>query len=130
MAEVLTCLSYDFQPSQIILTGPGKWWMGKKDETSFSSTSSGAITLRAMFADSISDLQDIVNRISPCSIRSSSDFLRVDTGVIGLRWAPIGIPSRFGLNSEDPNDLQVLTYLYLKLNILNEIHAFTFCSEQ
>jgi hypothetical protein len=56
MAEVLHCIEVGFLSSEIILTGPGKFWMGGK---------TGDIDcgkLRCIFADSIPDLQDILKK--------------------------------------------------------------------
>ena len=123
LAEVLTCLSMDFDPSQIILTGPGKWWKGKHSEANLSLPSNAVIKLRAIFADSIQDLEEIILRASDChppSARSGQHgnlryHFRVDAAVVGIRWAPCSTLSRFGLNSENLNDVLQVTKLLSKL---------------
>lgn len=97
-----------FPFNRVVLTGPGKWWDTKSSaaraeelhrwDDMQSPRSPFAWPNRkfhAIFADSLADLQDIVQRL----LDPNNDL---ETEVVGVRWTPLwGTSSRFGLNSKD-----------------------------
>eukprot|EP01032_Pedospumella_encystans_P011823 gene11823-13720_t len=109
LAEVYhAVLNGGYSFDQIVLTGPAKWWDNKSTEgrssdlagweqsQASSVTSCGvAKKFHAIFADSLSDLQDLTERLQDPD-RS------IDTDVVGIRWVPFSaVNSRFGLNCKD-----------------------------
>jgi diaminopimelate decarboxylase len=99
MAEVYHAVLHGgYVWSSVVLTGPGKFWdcMGSTEraaELTAAQVSVGRV--HAVFADSLADLQDIVQRLL-----DPTDPL--DTEVVGLRWCPtFGVSSRFGLDCKD-----------------------------
>jgi diaminopimelate decarboxylase len=84
--------------SSVVLTGPGKFWdrMGSTEQAAELAAAQVSVgRVHAVFADSLADLQDIVQRLlDPTG--------PLDTEVVGLRWCPtFGVPSRFGLDCKD-----------------------------
>jgi diaminopimelate decarboxylase len=99
MAEVYHAVLHGgYVWSSVVLTGPGKFWdcMGSTEraaELAAAQVSVGRV--HAVFADSLADLQDIVQRLL-----DPTDPL--GTEVVGLRWCPaFGVSSRFGLDCKD-----------------------------
>jgi diaminopimelate decarboxylase len=99
MAEVYHAVLHGgYAWSSVVLTGPGKFWDCKgaterADELAAAQVSVGRV--HAVFADSLADLQGIVQRLL-----DPTDPL--GTEVVGLRWCPtFGVSSRFGLNCRD-----------------------------
>jgi diaminopimelate decarboxylase len=94
LAEVYAAIDAGFPVEEIVLTGPGKFYdIVPKGERILQGP------LRAIFADSLSDLKEIVARVlDPC------DWL--DCATIGVRWMPAWhVRSRFGL---DPKDMKLV----------------------
>jgi diaminopimelate decarboxylase len=99
MAEVYHAVLHGgYVWSSVVLTGPGKFWdcMGSTEraaELTAAQVSVGRV--HAVFADSLADLHDIVQRLL-----DPTDPL--GTEVVGLRWCPaFGVSSRFGLDCQD-----------------------------
>jgi diaminopimelate decarboxylase len=97
IAEVHAALNSKFLIEQIILTGPGKFYDVVPKEATLGNASRGLPgPLRAIFADSLSDLRNIVHRVL-----DPNDWL--DSSMIGVRWIPSWHrASRFGLDPKDP----------------------------
>ena len=101
LAEVYTALDVGFSMHSIILTGPGKFWVGR----SHRHIPRGPMTLRAIFADSLADLRTIVTRV--CDPEDD-----LCTTMVGVRFMPIcGPRSRFGLDCSDPAVLLAAAHL-------------------
>ncbi|MCF6377989.1 hypothetical protein L2K70_10265 [Nocardioides KLBMP 9356] len=83
MAEVQRALGAGFTPSDIVLNGPGKWWPRPVDSR---------LALRALFADSTSDLKRC--------LRVSADG-DLQPNLVGLRVAAPKVTSRFGIRLHD-----------------------------
>ena len=110
LAEVYhAVLNGGYSFDKIVLTGPAKWWDNKSTEersadlaaweqsqvSSGSSQSEVVQKFHAIFADSLRDLQDLVERL----LDPDRSF---DTDVVGIRWVPFStVSSRFGLNCKD-----------------------------
>lgn len=84
LLEVNRAIELGFQPGQIILNGPGKWW---RDE--FLPTEQ----IYAVFCDSIADLQRVVRAISSGELRAM---------IAGVRLRTPQISSRFGIPVDSP----------------------------
>lgn len=101
MAEVRLALNCGYNASEILLTGPGKFWdapdCNRLEATNYSQLLKNA-PLAAVFADSVSELVSIVTRLL-----DPDDWLRSD--VIGVRLQPIGNHSlsRFGIDMSNPS---------------------------
>lgn len=98
MAEVRLALAVGFEPRDVILTGPGKFWDGfvAVESPRENIESLVCAPLGAIFADSVSELISIIRRVS-----DPNDWLRAD--LIGVRFQPVGNPfrSRFGIDGTD-----------------------------
>eukprot|EP01039_Chlorochromonas_danica_P008935 gene8935-9858_t len=101
MAEVGAALDVGYQPNQILLVGPGKFWEGKTPSArsvlnNYKCQRDG-LRLKAIFADSIGDLKTILRRIN-----DPNDYLRA--GVVGVRFQPpdSSNQSRFGIDGSNP----------------------------
>lgn len=90
--EVQKALSKGFAPDQIVLNGPGKWWP------------SGAtpIPLKAIFCDSLEELEGLLQRIS--------NGIHV-AEIIGVRLRPPQVTSRFGVSVSDHQRFKQLVSL-------------------
>lgn len=109
MAEVRSALASGFSSQSIILTGPGKFWEGRPNNDWRIRTSPQPLHLRAIFADSLSDLRTIIERVC-----DPNDWL--STSMVGIRFSPVcGSSSRFGLDSSDPAVLLVAAQLIKSL---------------
>jgi diaminopimelate decarboxylase len=89
--EVRRCLDIGFPPERLVLTGPGKWW----PET-------GRCSVGAILCDSLHDLGHTMGLL---------ERGRVQTGVLGVRLAPLHHRSRFGVPADEPkafHDLRAL----------------------
>lgn len=104
VAEMRASLSAGFRPEQIVLTGPGKFWDNQPKAPLPKSP------LHAIFADSIADLRNIVDRLL-----DPEDWL--DTETIGVRFSNPGngISSRFGIECNDLDTLETAALLISKL---------------
>lgn len=80
--EVQKALSKGFTPDQIVLNGPGKWWPSKDT----------LIPLKAVFCDSLEELEGLLQRIS-----NDMHVARI----IGIRLRPPQVTSRFGVSMSD-----------------------------
>ncbi|CAM9383568.1 unnamed protein product, partial [Ectocarpus fasciculatus] len=98
MAEVRLALAVGFEPRDVILTGPGKFWDGfvAVESPRENIESLVCAPLGAIFADSVSELISIIRRVG-----DPNDWLRAD--LIGVRFQPVGNPfrSRFGIDGTD-----------------------------
>ncbi|WP_440104004.1 hypothetical protein [Streptosporangium sp. H16] len=81
--EVRRCLRLGFDPSRIVLTGPGKWWPW---------TRTARCRVGAVLCDSIPDLERALSLI-----RAGV----VGTDLLGVRIAPVCHSSRFGVRLDD-----------------------------
>jgi diaminopimelate decarboxylase len=120
MAEVRSALATGFSSQSIILTGPGKFWEGRPNHDWRINTSLRPMKLRAIFADSLSDLRTVVQRVC-----DPNDWLF--TSMVGIRFAPVcGPRSRFGLDSSDPAVLlaaaQIIKTLPVSMHIGIHFH--------
>ena len=84
LGEVQSALEVGFQPDQVILNGPGKWWpeglMPRE-------------TMHAVFCDSIADLDRVVAAVAAGEMSAKH---------IGIRIRTPNIPSRFGIPLDSP----------------------------
>ena len=78
----------DFEPDEVILNGPGKWWPAGLLPTS---------PLHAVFCDSIADLQRVASSLASGQLQSN---------VVGIRLRPPTVPSRFGIRVDTPQALK------------------------
>lgn len=103
LAEVRAALQTGYRPDEIILTGPGKFWEAYNDPYEAypvyeeCKSCAGGLSLKAIFADSISDLKHILQRLN-----DPKDFLRAE--IVGIRFQPLALPSRsrFGVDGSNP----------------------------
>lgn len=84
LLEVRKALEVGFQPEQVILNGPGKWWPEGLLPQS---------PLRAVFCDSIADLRRVVDSLARGEMRAAT---------VGVRLRTPHIPSRFGIPMDTP----------------------------
>lgn len=98
MAEVRAAMCQGFEPQQIILTGPGKFWNtadAAEDAVYSIHCENKTLELGAIFADSVSDLRTILRRINDCNDPLSCL-------VLGVRFQQFGgRSSRFGVDAMD-----------------------------
>jgi diaminopimelate decarboxylase len=110
LAEVAASLSAGFQPINIILTGPGKFWLGGDEVrvkcvveslqsainvTDEASYGNRKLMLGGIYADSLSDLRIILHRLN-----DSADWL--GSHLVGIRFTPsVTVSSRFGIDAMD-----------------------------
>ena len=90
LLEVQKALEVGFQPAQVILNGPGKWWP------------EGLLPnepIHAVFADSIADLNRMTAAASSGELQSH---------VFGVRLRTPHIKSRFGIPLDTPDEFQTL----------------------
>jgi diaminopimelate decarboxylase len=97
LLEVERALRFGFQPHEIVLNGPGKWWP---------QTLTPPPGLSAVFADSREELERLV-----AQARSGKDVART----IGVRLRLPSIPSRFGIPVGDPDDFAAVVALVREL---------------
>ncbi|HVG04701.1 MAG TPA: hypothetical protein VM937_07130 [Burkholderiaceae bacterium] len=90
LLEVQKALSVGFDPDEVILNGPGKWWPAGLLPTS---------PLHAVFCDSIADLQRVASSLASGQLQSN---------VVGIRLRPPTVPSRFGIRVDSPQALNAL----------------------
>lgn len=90
LSEVNKALDLGFNPEQVVLNGPGKWW----PDISLPSS-----PLHAVFSDSLSDFARVLRSLE-------SDELQ--TRIVGARLRPPGMGSRFGISLETPDNLTQL----------------------
>lgn len=74
-----------FEPAGAILNGPAKWW-----------PHSDEVSCRAFFTDSIDELRWLLEGQGPKELRSE---------IVGVRLAPTGGGSRFGVRLESPRQV-------------------------
>lgn len=88
--EVNKALSIGFQPEQVILNGPAKWWQSDtlEDHSFF-----------AVFCDSLGELTQVVERVKSGELK---------TKCLGVRLRTPTVISRFGIPIGKPDDLQAL----------------------
>ncbi len=103
LAEVQTALAVGFNPAQVVLNGPGKWW----PEVSVPSS-----PIHAVFADSLSDLS--------CVIRSL-EKQQLDAKLVGVRLRPPNSGSRFGVSIDMPQAFNALVDM---IDTLPRKHGF------
>ena len=90
LLEVQKALDSGFQPKEVILNGPGKWWP------------EGLLPnapLHAVFCDSTADLRRVVASMERGELRSK---------IVGVRLRTPHIPSRFGISLNTPEDFKRL----------------------
>jgi diaminopimelate decarboxylase len=90
LLEVQKALQVGFRPDQVVLNGPGKWWP------------EGLLPnepLHAVFADSLADLQKVVNAAASGELQSK---------VFGVRLRTPHITSRFGIPLDTPDEFRAL----------------------
>eukprot|EP01031_Cornospumella_fuschlensis_P026784 gene26784-32363_t len=110
LAEVRAALKAGYLPNQVVLTGPGKFWEAyERDERGVYEQLCGkaaGLRLGGIYADSVADLQRILQRLA-----DPTDFLRADT--VGVRFQPLcaAAASRFGVDGSDPQVLRALAAL-------------------
>lgn len=90
LLEVQKALQVGFQPEQVILNGPGKWWPAGLLPKS---------PLYAVFCDSIADLKRVVSSMERGELKAK---------IVGVRLRTPNIPSRFGIPVDTPEALQTL----------------------
>lgn len=92
LAEYATALTL-WEPKEICLTGPAKFWQGVNIIES-------PIILHSIFADSMPDLDNILHRIENNEIH---------VGIVGVRWclakSSTSIISRFGFDCNNPTTI-------------------------
>jgi diaminopimelate decarboxylase len=94
LAEVHAAIRAGFPVSDIILTGPGKFWDNKTSDMTVQQVNG---PLRTVFADSLADLKRIISYVA-----DGSHWLKAST--VGLRLAPLGgVISRFGMYCNPKN---------------------------
>jgi diaminopimelate decarboxylase len=91
LLEVDKALEIGFEPQQIILNGPGKWWPSGQRST---------ITLHALFCDSLADLHR-----ATVAIRAGE----LHTDILGVRLRSPHIKSRFGIPIDTADNFKELT---------------------
>ncbi|MEJ7669071.1 MAG: hypothetical protein WKH97_10140 [Casimicrobiaceae bacterium] len=90
LLEVRKALQVGFNPQQVILNGPGKWWpAGLLPQT----------PLYAVFCDSLADLNRVVAVMAKGELRAE---------IVGIRLRPPNIPSRFGIPVDSPGAFEAL----------------------
>ncbi|WP_285503144.1 ATP-grasp domain-containing protein [Actinokineospora sp. NBRC 105648] len=82
-AEARRCAAAGFPADRVVLNGPAKWWRFDGVPAKYG----------AVFCDSLADLTRTVDLIRDGSVH---------TDVLGVRLAPPGVPSRFGVDVSDP----------------------------
>jgi diaminopimelate decarboxylase len=87
LSEVQKALNVGFNPEQVVLNGPGKWWP---------SVSLPGSPLHAVFADSLSDFRRIAENLETNALQAK---------IVGPRLRPPGFGSRFGISIEAPDEL-------------------------
>ncbi|MFD5830518.1 hypothetical protein [Lentzea sp. NPDC060358] len=87
--EAARALRAGFRPDQLVLNGPAKWWRFP----------GGPADYRAVFADSVADLQRSLDLVESGAVRA---------GALGVRVAPLGGRSRFGVDLSDRSEFQAL----------------------
>jgi diaminopimelate decarboxylase len=93
LAEVQKALNTGFQPEQIVLNGPGKWW----PNIPFPSA-----PFHAVFADSLADFSRVIESV---------ETNQLQTKIVGARLRPPGTGSRFGISVASPDALAQLVDL-------------------
>ncbi|GLW93534.1 ATP-grasp domain-containing protein [Actinokineospora globicatena] len=82
-AEARRCAEAGFPGDRVVLGGPAKWWR----------FDGGPVKFGAVFCDSVSDLERTLALIAGGGVYAD---------VLGLRLAPPGVPSRFGIDVTCP----------------------------
>lgn len=88
--EIRKALTVGFKPEETILNGPGKWWRQEALPKS---------ALRAIFADSINDLNRIISALQTGTLKAKT---------VGLRLRTPNVASRFGISIDSPGAFQEL----------------------
>lgn len=120
MAEVRVALDVGFSAYQIILTGPGKFYEKiSEPEKKIQGLGREGASLAGIYADSVSDLLEIIHRVTNCD-----DWLKAQ--LIGVRFQPVGncLKSRFGIDASNPATLAAVASIiresvpdYIKLGV-------------
>jgi diaminopimelate decarboxylase len=90
LLEVQKALKLGFEPEQVVLNGPGKWWPEGLLPTS---------PIHAVFCDSIADLRRVVASYEGGELRAK---------IVGVRLRAPGVGSRFGIPVDSPAALKQL----------------------
>ncbi|HVG18748.1 MAG TPA: hypothetical protein VNI02_06815, partial [Blastocatellia bacterium] len=93
LLEVQKAIKFGFEPKQIVLNGPGKWWPEGLLPTS---------PIHAIFADSIPDLKRVIASLEKKELRSK---------IVGVRLRTPNVASRFGVPINTPEALKALVGL-------------------
>ncbi|RLK54806.1 ATP-grasp domain-containing protein [Actinokineospora cianjurensis] len=82
-AEARRCAAAGFPGDRVVLGGPAKWWR----------FDGGPVKFGAVFCDSVGDLERTLALVAEGGVYAD---------VLGLRLAPPGVPSRFGVDVTCP----------------------------
>jgi diaminopimelate decarboxylase len=82
--ELDTAIAHGFAVGDAILNGPAKWWPERD-----------TVECGAFFADSVEELELVRDRLDR--------GFTLTTNVVGIRVAPVGVDSRFGVRLDDSN---------------------------
>jgi diaminopimelate decarboxylase len=93
LLEVQKALKVGFEPGQVVLNGPGKWWPEGLLPTS---------PIYAVFADSIADLKRVIGSLERKELQAK---------VVGVRLRAPNIASRFGIPVNTPEALKTVVGL-------------------
>jgi len=93
LLEVQKALRAGFEPEQVVLNGPGKWWPKHLLPAS---------PLHAVFADSVADLKRMIGSLERKELQAK---------IVGVRLRPPNIASRFGIPLNTPEDLKAIVGL-------------------
>jgi diaminopimelate decarboxylase len=90
LAEVRKALELGFDPQQVVLNGPGKWWPN---------VTLPDAPLHAVFADSIADFSQVLKSLQSGELQAK---------IVGARLRPPVTGSRFGVSIDSPRELAEL----------------------
>jgi diaminopimelate decarboxylase len=93
LAEVQKALALGFEPRQVVLNGPGKWWPDVAPPVA---------PLHAVFSDSIADFSQVLKALESGQLQAR---------IVGARLRPPVTGSRFGVSIESPRELGELVQI-------------------